>query len=163
MQQKVLYIMQIILLILQQKTLNAVNLARSHMYGGGTITWSASYYLKWTARIVAIGIGKGSHFSTDGYFQIAMPGSGNTISKYNGGTVSVTTDGIPLAAWETLYYLLPIGSGNASSLSNFIIYPYNVSQEIPNNAVMIAMRSGDNNYLYLFNNIRIAAGSSTNY
>jgi hypothetical protein len=146
-----------------QKTLNAVSLARIGLIGGGTISISSDVRIKWTTRIVALGMGKGAHFSTDGYFQIAMPSAGNTITKYGGGTATVDTNGIPLNTWETLYYLLPIGQSSASSLSNFVIYPYNVTQEIPDNAVMIAMRSGDSSYVYLFNKTRLGFGASTTY
>jgi len=144
----------------------AINNARSEIYGGGTLTWSTDYCFKWTNRIIIIGAGYGSHFSTAGYFQIDMPAQGVSIQRYNSTAVKVTSNGIPLANWDTLYYKLPIGQNGNSNNANFIIYPYTgngTAFALPYNAIPLALRNADNNYLYIFNRQRIAAGGSTTY
>lgn len=144
----------------------AINTSLIEIYGGGIISFSSSYELKWTLRIIVMGAGRGSHFSTNGFFQISMPSIGTWITRYNAAAVQVTSGGIPLAVWDTLYYKLPIGSSSTFSASNFIIYPYNgngADYELPYNAIPIALHNSDNHYCYLFNRIRIAPGGSTSY
>ncbi len=144
----------------------AMNNARNEIYGGGTLTWSSDYCFKWTSRIIIIGAGCGTHFGTAGYFQIDMPSQGVSIQRYNAAAVTVTANGIPLANWDTLYYNLPIGANGSSNNSNFMIYPYTGNGNgftLPFNAIPLALRNADNNYLYIFNRQRIAAGGSTTY
>jgi hypothetical protein len=144
----------------------AINNARNEIYGGGTLTWSTDYCFKWTNRIIIIGAGYGSHFSTAGYFQIDMPAQGVSIQRYNSTAVTVTSNGIPLANWDTLYYKLPIGQNGNSNNANFIIYPYTgngTAFALPYNAIPLALRNADNNYLYIFNRQRIPVGGSTTY
>lgn len=150
----------------ERVTDKAIHTSLLEIYGGGTITWSSSYYIRWTSRIIVMGAGRGSHFSTNGCFLIYMPSVGATIARHNNTAVTVTDAGIPLAAWETLYYLLPIGSGFDFSVSNFIIYRYDgngANFELPYNALPLFFKDNDNNCCYLFNRTRLEPGGSTVY
>ena len=127
----------------QKNTLVASLRANHNITGGGTITFNSSGYLKNSQRFIVISNGRGSHFSTAGYFDINIPTSG-TITGVGGATnVSATSNGIPLAAWEALYYILPIGSGNGSVAANFRVCKYTSDLEIPETWVLLAIRNGD--------------------
>ena len=89
--------------------------------GGGLVTYkgSASGYIRWTQRVIAIPSEK-TEFAADGFFGINCPTSG-TITAYSGtgGTVqfNCTADGVPLPGWSALWAVLtPGGTANAYTL-----------------------------------------------
>jgi hypothetical protein len=135
--------------------------ANVNISGGGTITFDGSGNLLWSARFIVISNGRGSTFSTNGYFDINCPTSG-TITGVGGATnKTATAAGIPLAIWEALYYILPIGSGNVSVAANFRVVSYTTDLEVPHNWLLLAVRNGDTNMLYLpHSGNRLALGTS---
>jgi hypothetical protein len=123
--------------------------------GGGNITFDNSGYLKWSNRFIVMGAGTGSHTSLNGYYDINMPGDGTVIPGFGGaGTITATADGIPMYGWYALYYIMPVGSGNAFDPDNFRVVAYGNNFEVPENWLLIAIRNGDDG------SIRLGTGSS---
>ena len=119
-----------------------------HLAGGGTITVDGSYRVGWTQRMIVINVGRGTHFSTDGFFDIDQPTSG-TITAVGGGTANTwTASGIIIPNWESLYYILPIGSDKTSIDANFRMVGYQSSDlEIPDDWILIAKHLADAAYI----------------
>lgn len=136
--------------------------------GGGTITVDASTgNVKWSSRFIVISNGLNSNFSTNGYFDIICPDgvtAGQTSVTGVGGATNktVTTAGIPLAAWEALYYILPIGNANTINYANFRVASYTSALDIPSNWVLICVRNGDNGIISFTNGINLFQGQSYN-
>jgi hypothetical protein len=138
--------------------------ANRNITGGGTITVDASYNVLWSLRFIVISNGRGTNFSTAGYFDITCPTSG-TITGVGGATnKTATAAGIPLASWEALYYILPIGSNNGSVAANFRVASYTSDLNIPHDWVLICIRNSESGYetVYFNNGIVLAAGESMN-
>jgi adhesin HecA-like repeat protein len=141
-------------------TRSASHRANRNISGGGTITVDASHNVLWSARFIVISNGRGSYFSTTGYFDINCPTSG-TVTGVGGATnKTATAAGIPLAAWEALYYILPIGSNNASVAANFRVASYTADLNVPHDWVLICVRNGDNGAVTFNNGITLSAGQS---
>ncbi len=136
--------------------------ANNTMTGGGTVTYNSSAGLSWTARFIVISNGYGSHFSTNGYFDIGMPANGAVITGVGGAAnVTVTGGTVTLPAWQALYYVLPIGSSNATADANFRVASYTSAWQVPENWVLVALRNGDDNSLKLGTGQILALGQST--
>ncbi len=128
----------------------ATTKAQFVLTGGGTITFDNSGYLKWTNRFIVLGAGTGAHFSTSGYYDINMPADGTLIPGVGGaGTVTATTDGVPLSGWHALYYIMPIGSNAGFQPDNFRVVAYGSNFELPENWLLLAMRNGDDGVVKL--------------
>jgi len=129
--------------------------------GGGTIFFSGSSYLSWSQRFIVMQAGsRNTNFAIAGYFDINMPAAGTVVIGLGGAADRLAdATGIQINAWESLYYVLPINSNNASIATNFRIVQYTANYDIPAHWVRIATRSGDgNSYLYLNNGIVLGAG-----
>jgi hypothetical protein len=138
--------------------------ANRNITGGGTVTVDASGNVLWSDRFIIISNGRGSNFSTIGYFDITCPTSG-TITGVGGAlNVTATAAGIPLGTWQALYYILPIGSNNASVAANFRVAYFNSDLDIPHNWVLICVRNSDggNGSVYFNNGMVLANGESMN-
>ena len=134
--------------------------ANRSVTGGGTITVDDSGYVFWNYRFIVISSGYGSHFSTNGYFDIDCPTSG-TITGVGGATnKTATTAGIPLGSWEALYYILPIGSSNVSIAANYRVVLYSSSLEIPSNWILLCINNPESGNFYFNNGIILKAGQS---
>ena len=128
--------------------------ANTVITGGGTISLSASAELTWSQRMIVIANGRGSWFSTTGFFDITVPTAGTTITGVGGASdQTVTASGIPITNgtnyWCALYYILPIGSNNASIAANFRLVSYTSDFEIPDTWVCIARRNPDSGLIHL--------------
>ena len=134
--------------------------ANRSISGGGVITVDASYNVYWTQRFIIISNGRGSNFSTNGYFDIDCPTSGTITGVGGAANVTATASGIPLASWTALYYILPIGSANGSLAANFRVASYTSDLDIPSTWILIAIRNGDSNVVHFNNGIRLTAGQS---
>lgn len=132
--------------------------ANVNVSGGGTLTFDSSSYFKWSTRFIVISNGRGSYFSTSGYFDITCPTSG-TITGVGGATnKTATSDGIPLSSWEALYYILPIGSTNATVAANFRVAKYTSDLVVPSNWLLLAVRNADHATLHVINRYQMKAG-----
>jgi len=131
------------------------NRANRSITGGGTITVNSLGSVLWGSRFIVISSGRGTSASTSGYFDINCPTSGSITGV--GGAASVTADaaGIPLAAWQALYYILPIGSNNTSLAANFRVVGFTADVDIPHDWVLICLRNGDNDVFYFNNGIQL--------
>ena len=119
------------------------------IHGGGVITVDASYRLGWTYRFICIAQGRGTHFSTAGFFNITQPTTG-TITAVGGGTANVwNASGIIIPDWQSLYYVLPIGSDQTSLPANFRMVGYTADVEIPDHWVFIAGKNADSGNQHL--------------
>jgi len=137
--------------------------ANRNLTGGGTITVDASGNVLWSQRFLVISNGRGANFATAGFFDINCPVTG-TITGVGGATnKTATAAGIPLAVFEALYYILPIGSGSGSVAANFRVVSYTTGDlEIPYNWVLICLRNGDNGTFTFNNGITLSASQSMN-
>jgi hypothetical protein len=136
--------------------------ANRNINGGGTITVDASGNVLWSSRFIVISNGRGSHFSTAGYYDINCPTSGTITGVGGAANKTATAAGIPLAQWEAIYYILPIGSNNASVAANFRVASYTSDVEIPSDWVLICVRNGDDGLVYFNNGIHLDLGQSYN-
>ncbi|KKN09407.1 hypothetical protein LCGC14_1046850, partial [marine sediment metagenome] len=113
------------------------------IHGGGSITVDGSDRVGWTQRMIVIDGGHGAHFSTGGYFDINQPTSGAITAVGSGTANTWTAAGIIIPAWQSLYYILPIGSTNTSLAANFRMVGYQSALEIPDDWIFIAGHNGD--------------------
>ena len=138
--------------------------AAFNLNGGGSITVDGSYRFGWGTRFLIMNAGSGSHFSTSGYFFIGQPTSG-TITAVGGGTANVwNASGIVIPDWQTLYYILPIGSDFNSVPANFRMVGYTSALEIPDHWVVIAQKNGDggDRHIKVTNGLILNAGETWN-
>lgn len=118
--------------------------AQARLSGGGQLSVSTSYEVKWSERFIAIGFGRGSNTAVSGYFDINPPSAGTVINGYGGATnKTVTAAGIPLAGFDSLWYEIPYGSSGGSVNGNFRITNWSSPFTVPNNWVMICVRNAD--------------------
>jgi hypothetical protein len=129
--------------------------------GGGTITVNASGSVLWSTRFIVISQGFGSTYSTNGYFDINCPTSGTITGVGGAASRTATAAGVVVNAWETLYYILPIGLSNTSATANFRIASYISALEVPYNWVPIVRRNGDNGVFTFCNGIKLELSQST--
>jgi hypothetical protein len=93
--------------------------------GGGLITWNGSSVL-WGTRVIAIPV-ENTEMGSAGYFDINCPTSGTVVYYNSAGvttTLTATGSGIPIAAWEALYYEVTEGQGSASDQTKFRVVNY---------------------------------------
>jgi len=121
--------------------------AQSLLQGGGVISWDGAT-LGWSQRFIVMGMAKG-FLATNGYFDIAQPGSGVTIPLIGNAasTVTTTAAGIPLANWQALYYRIPYGRAYTSNNANFMIVDFATEyldhESLAPEFVLVAVKSGD--------------------
>jgi hypothetical protein len=121
--------------------------AQFALSGGGTVTTTTTSIL-WSNRVIAIPV-ENTEYSSSGYIDISCPTSG-TVVYYNGSnvttTVTCTAAGIPLAAWEALYYQVTEGQAYTSDQTKFRVVNYQNSTWSPGAGwICIAVRNGDDN------------------
>lgn len=133
--------------------------ANQILTGGGTVTYTGGV-LNWSNRFIIIVNGSGAHFSTNGYFDIAVPANGSTITGVGGASNVTASNGIPLSCWTALYYILPIGSANGSLPANFRIASYTAGMQVPENWVLIATQNCDDNTVRLGNGLTLQSGQT---
>ena len=144
-------------------TLTASLRANTNITGGGTVTIDGSGYIKNSERFIVIANGRGSHFATNGYFDISIPTSGTITGVGGSANRTATTAGIQLNAWEALYYILPINATNTSVPANFRVAKYTASVSIPEHWVLIAIRNGDTGQkIWVINKYGLELGESVN-
>jgi hypothetical protein len=130
--------------------------------GGGTISVDASGYVNWTTRFITISNGRGTNYATSGYFDITAPGTGIVITGVGGAAnVTTTAAGIPLTAYQALYYILPLGSANTSIAGNFRVMSYTADQDVPYNWIQICVRNGDDSLFYFPQGLVLGIGQSS--
>jgi len=118
---------------------------RATLSGGGVLFCDSGYNIKWSERFILMGGGKGPTTAVDGYFDLLFPPVGTVIPRVGGGaaSVTVTTAGINLDPWDTVYYIVPLGSSGATVNANYRIVQYANALTIPYNWLPIAVRNSD--------------------
>jgi hypothetical protein len=112
--------------------------------GGGTVTFSAAGYLKWTQRVIVIPAWRNAAYATSGYWEILCFTTGNIT--YNGGTVACNAGGIPIGNFQALYYRVVPGSIAATVQANFLLKDFNDTTYSPDsNWILLAVHNGDSN------------------
>jgi hypothetical protein len=134
--------------------------ANRNLTGGGTITVDQFNFILWSQRFIVISNGRGSHFSTVGYFDINCPTSGTITGVGGASNKTATAAGIPLGAWEALYYIMPAGSDQTSVAANFRVVSYTSNLEIPSDWLLICVYNGDDGKIYFNNGIKLEPGQS---
>lgn len=133
--------------VLQQPTQDvlAMNTALTTLRGMHNMAHGRDALLKWDGtnfiftKFRLISIGNGKHFSSTGYFEIAMPANGTTVKGFGGAPdVAVAGGAIPIAADTVLWYELPIGQTEATVAGNFHVSLYTAAFAVPAHWVMIA-------------------------
>lgn len=137
----------------------AANKANQMLTGGGNVTYSGGV-LNWSNRFIVINNGAGSHFSTNGYFDVTVPANGTTITGVGGAGNVVVASGVPLACWTALYYILPVGNSNGSVAANFRIVSYTAALQVPENWIMIATQNCDDNTVRLGTGVVLQNGQT---
>lgn len=143
-----------------QPTYSASIKSGFNISGGGTITVNASGSVLWGTRFIVISNGNSASFSTSGYFDITCPTSGTVTGVGGAANKTATAAGVPLAVWEALYYILPIGSAATSLAANFRVASYTSALDVPHNWVLICVRNGDDGVFYFANGVRLEVSQS---
>jgi len=118
--------------------------AKSLISGGGVLSVDSGYNIKWSLRFLVMGAGRGATTATNGHFSIVMPPVGTVIPRVGDtapSSVTVTSAGINFNAWDALYYILPLGSSEASLPANFRIVQYTSDFVVPYDWLPIATRN----------------------
>jgi hypothetical protein len=135
--------------------------ANDNLTGGGTMTYSGAYAFSWSNRFIVIANGRGSHFSTTGYFDITMPANGTVITGVGAASnVTVTSGTVTIPSWQALYYILPLGSDNSSVAGNFRIASYTGDVQIPETWVLLAIHNGDDQTLKVGTGVTLIPGQT---
>lgn len=139
--------------------------AQYNITGGGTVTHSATGYLKNSQRFIVINTSKGSDSATSGYWEINIPTSGTITGAFGSNNATCTSDGVPMGAWDALYYILPYGSLHSSLQNNFRIIRWsnNPFQQIPDDWVLVALQHADSTHIVVANGMVLGAGESQTY
>lgn len=132
-------------------------LKAQHIMSGGGLVSYLSGKLKWDGSFMIRAGGRGTHFSTDGYFEIIMPTSGNLTGVGGAATGMWTADGTALGSNLAIYYILPIGSDHTSVAANFRAVALSADVEIPASWVLIASSNTDD-----FGALRLGGGGYLN-
>ena len=133
--------------------------ANRSITGGGTITFDTSGNLSWSQRFIVISNGRGTHFSTDGYYEIYSPTSGTITGVGGSGNKTATGSGINMAGWDALYAVLPIGTGPTVTVGNYRIAQFTADLEVPHNWLLIAVRNADDGLCRLLQHLMIVGAS----
>lgn len=145
------------------RTQDFCNQANQILTGGGTISNSSTWDIKWSARFIVISSGKGTKSAANGFFDITMPPVDTAIPGVGGAANrTVTANGIKLEVWESLYYILPIGQGSTSVPGNFRIAAHISSVDIPSDWIKICTYNGDGPYVEFANGTSLRNNSSIN-
>ena len=143
-----------------QATYSASIKAGFNVSGGGVITVNATGSVIWANRFIVISNGFGATFSTSGYFDINCPTSGTITGVGGAANKTATAAGVPLAAWEALYYILPTGSAFTSLAANFRVASYTSALEVPHTWVLLCVRNGDDGTFNFCNGVRLRLSES---
>jgi hypothetical protein len=131
------------------------------MDGGGTISFSDNACLKWSNRFLICSHGRGSHFSTYGTFAIDYPLSGVISGVGGASNVVASSTGIPFDIYQSLYYILPIGSTYTTVTGNFRVAGYTQNFIVPENWVFIGNYNWDvGRILKLYDGTMLKLGQS---
>lgn len=100
--------------------------------------WNGSKF-SW-GRFRAIGVGRGVHWSADGYFDVSMPTAGTVVTGHGGASNDTfAADGIVLPQNCALYYELNIAGSAASIAGSFRLVSYSADFTVPKHWILLAV------------------------
>lgn len=122
-------------------------LASQHITtGGGTITYSSDFYLKWTVRVGVVPIDKS--ISSEGFIQVDMPAVGTVIQgAFGTPSVTVVDKGILLPGFTALFAEHNVGSLAKDITLKLLDFTGESNGKVPHNWIPIAVRNTDSNAL----------------
>jgi hypothetical protein len=131
-----------------------------NMTGGGTVSYIAAV-LKWTTRLIVASDAKGTENPHGGvYTEIIQPTSGS-VEVVGTTSVTATAAGIPLGAWQALYYDIDAGSGIGSSAFHIIDHGAGSANFVPPPKwVLVAVVNSDTTAVKVMNGMVIASGGT---
>jgi len=112
--------------------------------GGSEVIWTGSS-LRWTGPVRLLPVEK-TEFGLDGQIPITCPTSGTITYFSPTGTTTKTCDanGIPLSAWEAIYYVVTPPNTGSSNQTQFRVVNYQNSAWAPALGwILIAVRNSD--------------------
>lgn len=135
--------------------------AQFALSGGGTVTWGGpGNRLAWTERFIALGMEKPDTFS-NGYVNIAQPTNNIPADKVWDGTArSVSTDGVVLNEWESLYAVHTVG-GDKNAIEFRILKYDSGTYSAPSNWILLATVNNDNDTVKLGTGVVLEKNSSS--
>lgn len=142
-------------------SIDAMSASKTVVTGGGVLTVSATFDVSWGQRFIIISNGNGAHFATGGFFDIICPTSGTITGVGGAANKTATAAGIPLNIFETLYYILPIGSNNTSLVANFRVASYTGAFIIPYNWIKLCTRA-EGGYIEFATGTSLRPGTTLN-
>lgn len=112
------------------------------MVGGGNKQVS-TVGIAWTEAFYVIASGRTAALQATSFYAITMPTSGTVTGVGGAANRSFSSTGISLGDWEALYYLVPYTSSSTATVTaNFRVVSYTAEYELPDNAVLVAIRFG---------------------
>lgn len=137
--------------------------AQSRLTGGGTISVSGSYRVKWSSRFTAFALGRAPHLFTSGRVDITVPPAGTTIAGYGGAAnTTAATDGIPVLPGQALWYVPPYNSaGDTTENPNFRLTGSTGPFIVPNDWILLCAHNVDNNRVEFVTGDKVTPGTDS--
>ncbi|MGO4172507.1 hypothetical protein [Bosea sp. TAF32] len=128
----------------------------SQVHGGGIISVSNDYRVKWSARFITIANGGAT------WVDINCPTSGTVITCTDGTTVTADANGIPLEDWASIWFDPSLFYANGGGLAHGIrIVRHNHGAAYPMpDWVPLCHKNGDNAVLYFPRGIALKQNQS---
>lgn len=139
-------------------TLAAASQARATIAGGGTLAVSAAGEVSWSARYV-VGAGRGAQFAPAGSFDVVCPTSGTVSGVGGAADRTATAAGVALAAFETLYFVPPVGGAMAGA-ADFRVCAGSADFAVPGPWIALARRDGESGGVLFPGGVRVGLGES---
>ncbi|BBE72041.1 DUF2793 domain-containing protein [Oharaeibacter diazotrophicus] len=139
-------------------TLAAASQARASIAGGGTLAVSAAGEVSWSARYV-VGAGRGAQFAPAGSFDVVCPTSGTVTGVGGAADRTATSAGVALAAFETLYFVPPVGGATAGA-ADFRVCGGSADFAVPGHWIALARRDGESGGVLFPGGVRVGLGES---
>jgi hypothetical protein len=103
----------------------------------GVMSWDGTNFGFSQFRV--LGIGRGRHFNSTGFFDITMPANGTIVTGHGGHSgATVASSLIPVVADSMLWYEPNIGGANTSIDGNFRLTSWNADFTVPPHWIFLA-------------------------
>lgn len=134
--------------------------AQDQFLGGGEIRWGIQNNLYWSERFICITTGQDPYTAVNGHYSIDMQTSGAITVVGGAPARNWQTYGIVLNTFETLWYILPFGSTNATLPGNYRLS--GTSADFTPGPDWVIVATTDNEGIRICNGMRLSRyGNST--
>ena len=107
---------------------------------GGSVRRVTTTHVWWQTMYA---IGPRQTGAASAFYTLNCPTSGTVLGVGGAPNRTATSDGIPLGDWESLWYIVPVGSSASTSLAaNFRVASYSTVWAPPDDAILIGFRDG---------------------